>query len=103
MTAPTEDFARATIVGVIRDIRTNTTGTGKVVTNMRIQCGRAGTFSVAAWEKLGEHAQKTLAVGSRIIVSGNLRNSSYEKDGQRIWKVEISASEIENLDPTGAF
>lgn len=36
----------------------------------------------------------TLQAGDRVHVEGTLRNSSYEKDGEKKWKTEVQASSL---------
>ena len=60
----------------------------------------ADFFSVQAWEKLAELCARYLDKGSKVFVSGELRNRSYEaKDGSKRTVTEIIANEIEFLSP----
>ena len=57
-------------------------------------------FSVQAWEKLAELCARYLDKGSKVFVSGELRNRSYEaKDGSKRTVTEIIANEVEFLSP----
>ena len=60
----------------------------------------ADFFSVQAWEKLAELCARYLDKGSKVFVSGELRNRSYEaKDGSKRTVTEIIANEVEFLSP----
>lgn len=50
------------------------------------------------WGKRGEGLNKCLSKGSRIYVEGELRTSSYEKDGDKRYKTEVVASNVLLLD-----
>lgn len=92
----------------IPDIRQ--TNTGKNVCTFTLAVNRrykdaqgkatADFFSVQAWEKLAELCARYLDKGSKVFVSGELRNRSYEaKDGSKRTVTEIIASEVEFLSP----
>ena len=60
----------------------------------------ADFFTVQAWEKLAELCARYLDKGSKVFISGELRNRSYEaKDGSKRTVTEIIANEIEFLSP----
>ena len=60
----------------------------------------ADFFSVQVWGKLAEVCARYLDKGSKVFVSGELRNRSYEaKDGSKRTVTEIIANEIEFLSP----
>ena len=60
----------------------------------------ADFFSVQAWEKLAKLCARYLDKGSKVFISGELRNRSYEaKDGSKRTVTEIIANEIEFLSP----
>lgn len=49
----------------------------------------------SAWRELGENAAQTLdQQGTRVIVSGFLKQRSYEKDGEKRTVVEMEVQEI---------
>jgi single-strand DNA-binding protein len=51
--------------------------------------------SVVLWGKRAEALSKILTKGSKILVEGGLRTSSYDdKDGNKRYKTEISATNI---------
>lgn len=60
----------------------------------------ADFFSVQAWGKLAEVCARYLDKGSKVFISGELRNRSYEaKDGSKRTVTEIIANEVEFLSP----
>lgn len=92
----------------IPDIRQ--TNTGKNVYSFTLAVNRrykdaqgnaaADFFSVQAWEKLAELCARYLDKGSKVFISGELRNRSYEaKDGSKRTVTEIIANEVEFLSP----
>lgn len=46
-------------------------------------------------EKLATYLQK----GKKVSVEGSLRTSSYEKDGQKVYKTELIVANLELLSP----
>lgn len=46
------------------------------------------------WREYGEHAAESLEKGARVIVVGNLRQRSYEKDGQTRTVYELDVQEV---------
>lgn len=92
----------------IPDIRQ--TNTGKNVCSFTLAVNRrykdaqgnaaADFFSVQAWEKLAELCARYLDKGSKVFISGELRNRSYEaNDGSKRTVTEIIANEVEFLSP----
>ena len=86
------------------------TTSGKTVCSLTIAVNRrykgadgkttADFFSVQAWEKLAELCARYLDKGSKVFISGELRNRSYEaKDGSKRPVTEIIANAIEFLSP----
>ena len=102
---------QVTIIGNLTkapDMRQTTSG--KNVCSLTIAVNRrykgadgkttADFFSVQAWEKLAELCARYLDKGSKVFVSGELRNRSYEaKDGSKRTVTEIIANEVEFLSP----
>ena len=100
-----------TIIGNLTkapDMRQTTSG--KTVCSLTIAVNRrykdaqgnatADFFSVQAWEKLAELCARYLDKGSKVFISGELRNRSYEaKDGSKRTVTEIIANEVEFLSP----
>ena len=86
------------------------TNTGKNVCTFTLAVNRrykgadgkttADFFTVQAWGKLAELCARYLDKGSKVFVSGGLRNRSYEaKDGSKRTVTEIIANEVEFLSP----
>jgi single-strand DNA-binding protein len=80
---------------------------GKPITNLSVAVtlrkkNEAGTwengdtsfFDVVCFDRLAENVAESVGKGQRIVVSGALKQSSWEKDGQKRTKVEIVAEEI---------
>ncbi len=55
---------------------------------------RTEWHSVVVWGARAESLSKTLGKGTRVLVEGALRTSSYEKDGVKRYKTEIHAKEL---------
>ena len=54
----------------------------------------------AVFGKYGEKIAPSLVKGARVTVSGSLRQSQWEKDGQKRSKIEIIAQNVELPKPT---
>ena len=50
--------------------------------------------SVTVWGKRGESLHKILSKGSTIFVEGSLHTSSYEKDGEKRYRTEVTAKSV---------
>jgi single-strand DNA-binding protein len=55
---------------------------------------RTNWHNVVVFGKRGEALQKILQKGSTIFIEGRLQTSSYEKDGQKIWRTDIVANNV---------
>lgn len=56
-----------------------------------------------AFGKLGEFAEKYLKQGIRIVLEGRITTGSYtNKDGQKVYTVEVTAENIEFAESKGA-
>src|SRR4051812_8031056 len=80
---------------------------GQAVLNMRlattesyldkdkVRRERTDWHNVVVWGKRGEALAKILTKGSSVFIEGGLRTSSYDnKEGQKVYKTEIHASNI---------
>ncbi len=57
--------------------------------------GEAQFFSVTAWRHLAEHCAESLDKGQRVVVTGMLRQRTWETDdGSKRSVVEIEASDV---------
>lgn len=54
-------------------------------------------FNLVVWNKLHETCMKYLHKGSRILITGELHNRTYEKDGVKKYLTEIIVKELEML------
>ena len=57
----------------------------------------ADFIPVKAWGKQAENLCKYCTKGSKIAVSGRLQSGSYDKDGQKIFTLDVIATGIEFL------
>ena len=55
-------------------------------------------IKVTAWRKLAEICDEYLKKGSLVYVEGSLRIEEYEIDGQKRWKTEINADNVQFLE-----
>ena len=56
-------------------------------------------FKVVAWNKLAETAEKYLKKGAKVLVEGEMRTKSWEKDdGSKIYSTELIARNFSFLD-----
>ena len=55
---------------------------------------RTDWHNVVLFGKRAEALQKILAKGSTIFVEGRLQTSSYEKDGQKIYRTDVIANNV---------
>ncbi|MFJ3283337.1 single-stranded DNA-binding protein [Streptomyces halstedii] len=51
-------------------------------------------LSCSVWRQQAEHAAETLQRGMRVIVQGQLKQRSYEKDGQKRTVYELDVHEV---------
>ncbi len=60
-------------------------------------------FSVVAWNKLAEICNQFVGKGARIYVEGRLQTRSWDgQDGQKRYRTEIIANDVQFLDRKGA-
>ena len=55
-------------------------------------------FDVITWNKLAETVNTYVGKGSRVCVSGTLRQERWEKDGKKFSKVVVNANTVQFLD-----
>lgn len=55
---------------------------------------RTDWHNVVLFGKRAEALHKILVKGSSIFVEGRLQTSSYEKDGQKVWKTDVVATNV---------
>ena len=98
-----------TCVGnLVADPELRFTGTGKAVVSIRVACserkkdasgnwvdGDATFLSVNAWNDLAEHITQTLTKGDSVVVTGRLKQRSYQaKDGTEKTVFEVEADNV---------
>jgi single-strand DNA-binding protein len=100
--------AQITIVGnLTKDPELRFTANGDAVANMSIAVnerikdgdewkdGDPSFYEIKAWRKLGEQAAESLTKGTRVIVTGKMRNERFEaKAGGTRYSSVITADEI---------
>ena len=70
-----------------------------IATNERIKKGDVWSdhtewHNIVVFGKRGEALSRLLFKGAQVLIEGNLRTSSWEKDGKKNYKTEISASDV---------
>lgn len=103
------------IVGNLgRDPETRYTASGSAITNITVATSeswkdkntgqkeeRTEWHRVVFFSKLAEIAAQYLRKGSKVYIEGSLRTSSYEKEGQKHYRTDIVANEMQMLDSRG--
>ncbi|HZU76937.1 MAG TPA: single-stranded DNA-binding protein [Dehalococcoidia bacterium] len=90
------------------------TANGSAVTNFSVAVSRqyqgadgerreeTEWFNVVAWNKLAEQCNQFLQKGRRVYVEGRLQTRSWDgQDGQKRYRTEVVASEVQFLDRAG--
>lgn len=62
---------------------------------------RTEWHNVVCFARLAEIAGEYLRKGSKVYIEGSLRTSSWEQDGQKRYKTEVMARELQMLDSRG--
>lgn len=55
-------------------------------------------FRCTCWSKLAEIVEKHCSKGTKLLISGRLKNNNYEKDGQKVYSNEIVIDSLEFLE-----
>jgi len=97
-----------------RDPETRYTQGGSAVTNFSVatteswrdkqsgdQQERTEWHNVVCFARLAEIASEYLKKGSKVYIEGSLRTSSWEADGQKKYRTEIIARDMQMLDGRG--
>ena len=97
-----------------RDPETRYTQGGSAVTNFSLatteswrdkqsseQQERTEWHNIVCFARLAEIAGEYLKKGSKVYIEGSLRTSSWEQDGQKKFKTEIIARDLQMLDGRG--
>ncbi|MFV2091226.1 MAG: single-stranded DNA-binding protein [Pseudomonadales bacterium] len=62
---------------------------------------RTEWHNVVCFSRLAEIAGEYLKKGSKVYIEGSLRTSNWEQDGQKRYRTEIMARELQMLDSRG--
>ena len=97
-----------------RDPETRYSQGGSAVTNFSVatteswkdrqsgeQQERTEWHNVVCFARLAEIAGEYLKKGSKVYIEGSLRTSSWEADGQKKYRTEVIARELQMLDSRG--
>jgi single-strand DNA-binding protein len=97
-----------------RDPETRYTQGGNAVTNFSVatsdswkdkqsgeQQERTEWHNVVCFTRLAEIAGEYLKKGSKVYIEGSLRTSSWEQDGQKRYRTEVIARDLQMLDSRG--
>jgi single-strand DNA-binding protein len=97
-----------------RDPETRYTQSGAPVTNFSVatsenwrdktsgeQQERTEWHNVVCFARLAEIAGEYLKKGSKVYIEGSLRTSDWEKEGQKHYRTEVIAREMQMLDSRG--
>ena len=57
--------------------------------------------SIVCFGKTAENAEKYLAKGKLVGITGRIQTGSYEKDGKKYYTTEVLADRVEFLEKTG--
>ena len=103
------DINSVTIVGrLVRDMKLKYTNSGMAVGNFSIAVNRSvkqgdqwieegNFFDVTLWGRRAESLQQYLTKGTRVAVTGELKQDRWEQDGQKRSRVGINANNIQLL------
>jgi len=100
--------AQVTIVGnVTRDAELRYTKSGLSIGSFSVavnerqkgadgqwEDGEPSYYDVTCFRLLGESVAETIAKGDRVVVTGKLRQSRWEQDGQNRSKIEVIADDV---------
>ena len=64
---------------------------------------RTEWHNVVCFARLAEIAGEYLRKGSKVYIEGSLRTTSWEQDGQKKYRTEIMARELQMLDSRGGM
>ena len=97
-----------------RDPETRYSQGGNAVTNFSVattenwkdrqsgeQQERTEWHNIVCFARLAEIAGEYLRKGSKVYIEGSLRTSSWEQDGQKKYKTEVMARDMQMLDGRG--
>lgn len=103
------DINQVILVGrICRDAELRYTATGTAICNFSIAVNRrvkkgdqwsdvASFFDLALWDKQAENLNKYLVKGTQVAIQGELRQDRWEKDGQKMSKVQVFVTNLQML------
>jgi len=100
------NFNNSIIAGnLVRDPELRRTDEGLTITRMTLAVARftaSGSVTdyvpIKAFGKLADAAGTYLCAGSGVLVAGTLHSSTYEKNGEKRYGLELVARELQFLD-----
>ncbi|ACA63323.1 putative single-stranded DNA binding protein [Lactobacillus phage c5] len=88
-----------------KDVDLRVTNSGKNVARFTLAVDRnyksdqqADFFTVSVWGKQAENTATYCHKGSLVGIQGHLRSGSYDKNGQKVYFVDIEADSVQFLD-----
>lgn len=88
-----------------KDVDLRVTNSGKNIARLTLAVDRnfksdqqADFFAVSVWGKQAENTAKYCHKGSLVGVQGHLRSGSYDKNGQKVYFVDVEADSVQFLD-----
>jgi len=89
---------------ITRDLELRKTQSGKSVLEFSIAVNEGfgdkqdtQYVNLKAWEKTAEIIHTYCGKGTKIVVNGKLKNDSYEKDGQKVYRSYVLVNNVEFL------
>lgn len=102
-----EGLNRVTLLGNLgADAELRVTQSGTSVANLRLAVSesykdkdgvkqeKTEWVSCTLWGRRAEALHKYLVKGTRLLIEGSLRTSSYDKDGVKVYKTEVNVSNV---------
>lgn len=84
------------------DPELKSTQNGKSFCRFKIAVDRVGEgadfIPCTSWGKTAENMSKYLKKGAKIAVGGRIQSGSYEKDGQKVYTLDVVANDVEFLE-----
>ena len=87
-----------------RDPEVRYTQSGKAIARFGLAVDRRGKdkgadfINCLAWDKLAETIGNYIQKGRKIAIEGSIQTGSYEKNGQKVYTVEVVAHNMEFCD-----
>lgn len=88
-----------------KDVYLRVTNSGKNVARFTLAVDRnyksdqqADFFTVSVWGKQAENMATYCHKGSLVGIQGHLRSGSYDKNGQKVYFVDVEADSVQFLD-----